>query len=149
MSFQFLDQPALRPIPGSEMYCLDEDYIIFLPVHKKRLKIWAGFVTDGASIPRTLWALIGNPFSPNVMAPALVHDALYRAELFPRRECDQELSALMKMNGRAAANKAGAFYLGVRLGGWWVWFRHRKRSIIQARELVEIIDDAEVNPVFV
>lgn len=139
MTPHFLPQPALQPIPDTEMYVLVEEYSVWLPCCKRTLRIMAGFVTDGASIPRFLWRVCGHPFSPYAVAPALAHDALYRSRLLPRAECDRELYALMQANGAVARSKAGSFWLAVRSGGWWPWMHHRRRGIQQMRQLVEMI----------
>ena len=106
-----------------------------LPVSGRTLHIAAGFCTDGASIPRLLWTLFDDPFDPEVVAPALAHDALYAAELLSRRDCDDEFFSLLIDNGNSAGF-AWSAWSGVRLGGWWVWyFDHNAKSIAQAREL--------------
>lgn len=139
-TFDALPQPKLLPIPGRKrLWRVEEDYIIDLPECGKKLKIWWGFTTDGASIPPLFRPLVGQPFDPNFMAAALPHDALYAAELLTRKECDLELAALMRMNGPIAARRAEAFYAAVRLGGRMVWMRHTKRGVAQARELCEFI----------
>lgn len=48
-----------------------------------------GFRTDGASIPRCLWRIAGNPWTPRARAyAAFLHDCLYRTNFFPREVCD-------------------------------------------------------------
>jgi len=141
MTPYFLPQPHLEPIPDSkpDMWVLVEDYAIDLPVSDRRLCIHAGFVTDGASIPRILWPMAGQPFGPSTLAPALVHDAITRARLFPRAKCDREFYELLLRNGDMAQKKAPRFYLAVRAGGWWPWIHHRRRGIQQMRQLVELL----------
>ena len=76
-------QPHLEPIPGTETYRLIEDWVCWLPYSGKWLTIKAGFVFDGASIPRLLWSW-AYPFDPNWVAAALAHDGLYAAELLDK-----------------------------------------------------------------
>ena len=45
---------------------------------KKTVIVPKGFLIDGASIPRTLWRLMGSPFMPEFSAAATVHDYLYK-----------------------------------------------------------------------
>lgn len=145
MSPHFLPQPHLEPIPDSkpDMWVLVEDYDIILPVSEKRLRIYAGFVTDGASVPRLIRRITDyQPFSPSTMAPALVHDAITRARLFARRVCDVEFFALMQMNGETARRRSRKYFFAVRIGGWWPWIHHRRRGIQQMRQLVEILDNS-------
>jgi len=127
-----IKQPKMSPVPGTELCVVDEVYSIVLPVSGKTLTIQAGFTTDGASIPRCLWSLVGAPFDPNYMAPALCHDALYEAELLTRDECDQEFKCLLDLNGPIAMDKAETFYKAVHYFGWittWAW--HTKASIAE------------------
>ena len=121
------------------MWVLVEDYVLELPVCGRRLRVHAGFVSDGASVPRVLWRLAGHPFAASTMAPALVHDAICRSRLFTRAECDREFYELLNRNGATARRKAPCFYLAVRIGGWWPWMHHRRRGIAQIRELAELI----------
>lgn len=88
----------------------------------------AGFVFDGASIPRVLWTRLGGPFDgPNIFIGA-VHDPRYRFA-----DCDRETADRLLLNvGRCAGlgkQDAMAIYLGVRLGGEMAWIDNaRKRS---------------------
>lgn len=40
----------------------------------KSLTIPQGYITDGASIPKPFWSLIGSPYLPEFIAAAIVHD---------------------------------------------------------------------------
>lgn len=39
-----------------------------------RITIPKGFTTDGASIPKAVWSIIGSPFTPRFIEAAIVHD---------------------------------------------------------------------------
>ena len=131
-----MKQPELSPVPGTELYVLDEQYSIVLPVSGRLLTISKGFTTDGASIPRLFWSLVGSPFDPDYMAPALCHDALYEAELMERQACDMEFKALLDINSKAAMYKSDVFYRAVRFGGFFVWMFHSK--VDESRKLVTL-----------
>lgn len=45
----------------------------------------AGFVTEGASIPRGLWSLVGSPFTGNYIEGAIIHDYRYWLALTAKR----------------------------------------------------------------
>ena len=79
-----------------------------------------GTVTDGASIPRALWSIVGSPFTGRYRDVAPWHDQEYKR----------------KGSNEAAANRilrdasiglgcprvlAWALFLGVSVGGWWSW----------------------------
>ena len=129
-----IPQPNIRPIPGERrLYVLVEDYWVLLPYTKRWLLIKAGFVFDGASIPRWLWSVIGSPFDPNWIAAALIHDALYAAELLSRKLCDKELLWAMRLTSKIGRDNARRFFVAVDTFGGWVWRRHTPKSIMDAR----------------
>ena len=99
-------------------------------------EIPAGFITDGASVPRFLWWL----FKPTgiLLLPAIVHDYGYENrhliekqtgckvfKNYTRRGWDQVFYHLVT---KIAGSPMIALlpYLGVRLGGWIGWNRRRK-----------------------
>ena len=125
-------QPDLRPIPGTETYLLRAEWVCWLPFSGKWLTIKAGFVFDGASIPRLLWSW-AYPFDPNWVAAALAHDGLYAAELLTKNGCDKELFHLMRLTSPEGAAKARTFFIAVDLFGSWVWKKHTEKSILDAR----------------
>lgn len=98
-----------------------------------------GFVTDGASIPRVLWPMIGHPFESEIIRGAMIHDYYYAKwagtgadganEARLRGIADQVLRAALLADG-VQPWRAGLIYRGVRLGGWHAWNRHAagKRS---------------------
>lgn len=140
IKFSLLPQPDLAPVPDTELWELQADWYIDLPVSGKRLLIRKGFRTDGASIPRFLWPVVGSPFDPNYIAPALAHDALYEAELLDRPECDAEFRELLNKNGDHAADKASTFYRAVRCCGWKTWyFDHTSATILAARSFASFV----------
>lgn len=81
-----------------------------------------GFVSDGASIPRFAWSIVGHPFS-GYLAAAVVHDYLYRKGSVPlcsRKDADKVLRDLMRTLGYGWI-KARTFYFAVRVAGWRSW----------------------------
>lgn len=92
----------------------------------------AGFITDGASVPRPLWWLYP-PFGGDYDEAAVIHDFLYaKAELFEgdddghitRGEADAVLLEAMAAKGFRASGRR-TIYAGVRAGGWRAWNKHR------------------------
>jgi len=80
----------------------------------------AGFVTDGASIPRLLWPLIGHPIDPSYYPAAIVHDSLYCNQPVTRGCADAVFCRLLRRLG-VARWRVALMYTGVRLGGWVGW----------------------------
>lgn len=84
------------------------------------IEVPAGFVYDGASIPRPLWWLIGSPFTGRYRRAALVHDYLYAVHGCSREEADRVFLEAMDED-RVPKWRRWAMYRGVRLGGAGPW----------------------------
>ena len=91
----------------------------------------AGFVSDLASVPIPFRALFPR-FGP-WNASAIVHDFLYvKGEIFGRpitqRFADLVFLRMMRANPRVGRHRAYPMYIGVRLGGYWIWRRNRRNE---------------------
>jgi hypothetical protein len=102
------------------------------------LSLDPGFTSDGASIPRVLWPLVGPRFGAKTFPAALAHDALYAAELLSRRQCDMEFARLLGLYGVGWFRRR-LYYRAVRGFGWIVWQRHSVSSVAQARSLARLV----------
>lgn len=105
---------------GERLICITEDYGALTECGFVTIK--AGFLSDGASIPRVCWSIIGHPYEGYLQAAA-VHDWLYRKGNgydFTRAEADMVLRDLMEDLGYSWA-KRWAFWSAVRAGGWRSW----------------------------
>lgn len=77
--------------------------------------VFAGFVTDLASIPRALrWML--NPNGKSRRA-AVLHDFLYTGQHLSRKDSDLLFLAALKADGVSLIQRQ-LLYRGVRMGGW-------------------------------
>jgi hypothetical protein len=82
-----------------------------------RVIVPKGFVTDFASIPRPLWALVGGPADGRYRKIAVIHDYLYRTKgLATRKQADDVLLEGMKFSGCSWWQRT-IIYSGVRVGG--------------------------------
>ena len=88
--------------------------------------VLAGFVTDGASIPKILWSFIGSPFTGLYKKPSLIHDKLYETQKVTRSYADKVFLEGRKDEG-VAFWKRRSMYLGVRIGGWKPWNDSKKK----------------------
>ena len=82
-----------------------------------------GYVSDGASIPRWLWTVVGHPFGEYAQA-AVLHDMLCEDEIYARKKCDRvflESLKVLKVN----IIKRRLMYWGVRLGSAWEAIRNK------------------------
>ena len=134
-----IPEPALVADPKRDMYWLKDDYRIYLPTANRGIEVDAGVYTDGASIPRLFWVIVGHPFEPDVIAAAFVHDMVYCAELFPRAVCDAIFRDLLLRT--VSKTKAFTMFWAVRAFGWTVWRKHTVAGVIEARLMVRVIPD--------
>lgn len=81
------------------------------------IKVPAGFVSDGASIPKAAWSIIGSPMD-EFLEEAVIHDMLYSPlnDDYTRDEADFILKELM-WNCDVAKWKIFAFHVALRLFG--------------------------------
>lgn len=98
-----------------------------------------GFITDGASIPRAFWRVIGSPFTGKYTASAIIHDALYASELLSRKECDELFLEMLRVEGVGYA-KRYAMYWAVRAGGGFVWDNHTSVSVDMAKRFCKAME---------
>ncbi len=130
-----MKQPKIEPIPESGLYRLTEDYEIF--IFGITIRIPAGFVFDGSSIPAFAWQLIYTPFHPIVLLPGLVHDYIYLVHIVSREQADMIYKSLLLKN-YCPPDKAAWMHRGVRMGGglFWGWSEKDKTQIQFLQNLV-------------
>ena len=127
----FQGKVSITPLPKENIWVTDETFSYIFDDLGIRTTIHEGFKTDGASIPRFLWRIIGHPFAPRIIRAAVVHDYLYSKECdlnMDRKKADREFRNIMKTDG-VKVIKRNLLYFGVRIGGWvtfcnnkgWTW----------------------------
>ena len=85
------------------------------------------FRSDGASMPRLFWRMIGHPFQMQYLREAILHDWLYRTQPCSRALADRIFYELLA--GKVKPWRRKLIYLGLRLGGWVAWRQNRKELI--------------------
>ncbi len=87
-----------------------------------RYEIPAGFVSDGASVPRFFWRLVDPPITAATLVPSVKHDYIYRTKrkIMTRREADILYYNDLLANGYNRT-KSRLTYVGVRIGGGSSW----------------------------
>jgi hypothetical protein len=90
-----------------------------------KVSVKSGFTTDGASIPRPFWSIIGNPLEDDLLKPAIIHDGLYALKLLKREESDKLLKEMLLFNGTSKVKTYLICYL-VRLFGGMHWDKDTK-----------------------
>jgi hypothetical protein len=93
-----------------------EYFLLASPYRRDGTVVPQGTLSDGASIPRLLWRVVGHPFDSRWLGPSVLHDWRYSIGRLPRQECDRLLREEMEMAGASAA-RAWVFYETVRLFG--------------------------------
>lgn len=124
-------QPNLLPVPwkGGSAYMLAAPWQV--EVFGVLFDVPAGIVTDGASVPRSLWTPLGMTPDGLHRAAGLLHDALYRlvgvfcGAIWSRKQCDDAYRELCHMAG-AGKGSALTMWMGIRLGGWATWRRYAR-----------------------
>lgn len=109
----FLNEACIIPFKGYDYKtCKD----MRVKIDGKKYTVPKDFETDLASIPRVLWPLFAPQYS-GFVAPAILHDYLYRCNNSVTRKFADEVlySALITKN--ITPFMASKFYLGVRLFG--------------------------------
>ncbi len=129
----FTKLPALIAQPPSyKLFKVPQDFEYHVG-HESSLDVAyvpKGFITDGASIPKIFWPLIGGPLGPYAPA-AVVHDFIYKYQLRDREEADRIFLEAMGVLGVAWWRRR-SMWLAVRVAGWRPWNRYTK-------ELEEVI----------
>ena len=107
-------------------------------VLERIIRVPVGFVTDFASTPRVLWALL--PPTGRYSKAAVLHDAAYQhpemvTPTITRIQADRLFREGMEALRVALLTKWVLFW-GVRVGGWVTWNRYRaaeRRTISRSR----------------
>lgn len=142
-----LDQPNIEPVlvRGEEGYRLEDPYFYQWQDDRgfwRRIAVPAGFLYDGASVPRLVWTMTGIVPDGLIRAAALLHDFLYEHRgAFPygslqfyhsgwckdvsgvvwsRKQADELLYRVMIEAG-CSPWKAKLSYTSVRLFGLYAW----------------------------
>ena len=152
-----MEMPKVRPLPIKTLHLpwykatwvwvtaprqweLLEDYSIELP-GIGRIMVPAGFIFDGASIPRIFWTFL----SPTglLFIPGLFHDYGYKYNKitwsnglssigYSRKFWDGLFLRIANhVNGMAPINRTA--WAAVRAGAWNVWRKYRKGSKTETR----------------
>ena len=117
-----------EPLPNGRIRLTQELYV---PVwvdarHGIRVEIVVPpcYETDGASIPRLLWPIIGQPIGDRHLIPAVVHDWLCeRATDYEQRVLGDAIFFSLLRQHNVPVWKRTLMYLAVRFYGRVVWRR--------------------------
>jgi len=85
-------------------------------------EIWvapAGSKVDGASIPRSLWSIMGGPFEGKYRNASVLHDVAYTNHKRPSHDCDRMFYNAMRCSGVSAVEAGTMYYALCRFGHHW------------------------------
>ncbi len=89
----------------------------------------AGATVDGASIPRSLWSVMGGPFEGKYRNASVLHDAAYDQHNRPWQDCDRMFYNAMRCSGVNSVEAKTMYYALHKFG------RHWKVSIKKAKRV--------------
>jgi hypothetical protein len=75
-----------------------------------RIKVPAGFQTDGASIPRIFWSIVGHPLNGKHARAAVIHDFMYEAGIYSKENADNTFLEAMKADGVSKIRRTIIYY---------------------------------------
>lgn len=124
---RFTESLIVTPHPDGKRWILLSDfgYEVGEEGSDNVINVHIGFHTDFASIPGPLriflpkWGKYGNA--------AVIHDYLYWEQPGARKEADDIFLEGMETL-KVYWLKRYAMYWAVRVGGWWTWWRNKKRK---------------------
>jgi len=102
----------------------------------------AGSKVDGASIPRSLWSLMGGPFEGKYRNASVLHDVSYDQHIRPWQECDRMFYNAMRCSGVSAIEAKTMFYALYRFGRHGA-FEIKKAKRVKPSELARAQGEEE------
>lgn len=111
---------------GSKHWKVLEE-LIYVADAEFRITVPRGFITDGASIPRGFWSLIGHPLNGKHASPAVVHDYLYVTQAFDKDYADRVFLEAMKAKGVSFIRRHLMYY-AVKFFGTSAWNSYKKKD---------------------
>jgi len=105
----FTDTVAMKQTQiGADVWQLTEDLVYYVGFEGSDEKIIVpkGFQSDGASVPRIVWPIVGHPFQGDYCAAAWIHDWIYGTHIYQRKPGDE------------------IFLEGMEVLGCWWWKRN-------------------------
>ena len=128
-------EPAILAFSDREYFMLDQDMYWTVGKTNVAIRVPAGFVSDGASVPKVLWPFGLTPYGTHGRA-AVVHDYLYWSQVCSRKQADNIMLIAMKESG---VNRLTQFILsaGVKLFGGPAWNENKRDRQKNIPRLIE------------
>lgn len=84
----------------------------------------AGFVSDGCSLPRFFWRLVGHPFDMRYLREAIWHDWMYWERKCSRLMADAVFNEALLRRNAVSEIKIEAITITLRRLGWYAWWQN-------------------------
>ena len=117
----FLSELHTKHIDGRIFELLEP--LIYETWEKEIITVPKGFISDGASIPKICWSIIGHPMGEYAPA-AWIHDFLFVTQPVTRKEADRIFIEAMADLG-VAFWKRKTMHFFVRICGWGAWQKYK------------------------
>src|SRR6266699_6715628 len=89
----------------------------------------SGSQVDGASIPRSLWSIMGGPFEGKYRNASVLHDVAYEQHKRPWQDCDRMFYNAMRCSGVGAVVAKTMYYSLYRFGRHWKFTIKRAKAV--------------------
>jgi hypothetical protein len=121
---RFLDELTVLLLDEGRKVKLLKDYRYEDPA-KDIWKANKDFVSDGASIPRPLWPIIGSPLTGRYRNAAIIHDYYCSIKSRAWRDTHRAFFFAMRANGVSAVHARTMYYAVLAYGPRWVVLQNR------------------------
>ncbi len=102
----------------------------------------AGSAVDGASIPKSLWSIMGGPFEGKYRNASVLHDVAYEQHKLPWEDCDRMFYNAMRCSGVSAVEAGTMYYSLYKFGRHWK-FPIKKAKKLSKKERMAMAQPAE------
>jgi hypothetical protein len=106
----------------------------------------AGSVVDGASIPRSLWSVMGGPFEGKYRNASVLHDVAYEKHDRPWADCDRMFYNAMRCSGVGPVEAKTMYYSLYKFGRHWK-FTIKRAKPLKKKELAALNEQESSKPV--
>jgi hypothetical protein len=89
----------------------------------------AGSTVDGASVPRSLWSIMGGPFEGKYRNASVLHDVAYEQHNRPWQDCDRMFYNAMRCSGVGVVEAKTMYYSLYRFGHHWKFSIKRAKAV--------------------
>ena len=100
------------------------------------VKVKRGLPTDGASITKLAWSIIGSPFNSKYVGSAIIHDGLYASNLVTRAHADRIFLEMLKHNGVGLIKRKVMYHMVKLFGG--LAYKRSPEEIEASSKFVEV-----------